>query len=404
MIESSMESGPYSIENKADRRAEAEKIASSKKFYEDESVRKDMRNIVHELHVHKIELEMQNEELRRAEEELALSRARYFDLYDLAPVGYLTADSRMTILESNLTAARMLGIERGKLRSTKLSSWILTPDHGRFFKARTKLLETGEPQSEEFRVLRPDGRDFWAHIVMSIEIDKSTGEPGFRIVMSDVQKMKDAESTAKTAEAKNELLLHELQHRIKNTFNSICSLISLEVSDAPEPAVKESLDALKSRISTLSDLYSTLYSTGHSHVVRLDSYLAKVMRSILEGTVPTSGKISFEVYGDDVVVSESAASSYGLILNELLTNSIKYSFKGGRSGRCVLSIRQRSDNIFVTLSSEGDPLPEDFDIQNPKGRGLKLCNSLAQVLGGGIEVDRDPFTKFTLTTPLEKSM
>ena len=86
--------------------------------------RQETLRLVHELQVHQVELEMQNEELRRAQEELEASRARYFDLYDLAPVGYFTVSEQGTILEANLTAATLLGIERGTLLAQPLTRFV----------------------------------------------------------------------------------------------------------------------------------------------------------------------------------------------------------------------------------------------------------------------------------------
>jgi PAS domain-containing protein len=83
------------------------------------------RKMLHELQVHQIELEMQNEEMRRAQAELDAARARYFDLYDLAPVGYCTVNDKGLILEANLTASTLLGIARGKLVKQLLTRFIL---------------------------------------------------------------------------------------------------------------------------------------------------------------------------------------------------------------------------------------------------------------------------------------
>ena len=90
----------------------------------------EVRQLVHELRVHQIELEMQNEKLRRAQEEVEDARARYFDLYDLAPVGYFTLNEQGLILEVNLTAANMLGVARSALVRRRLTSFILPEDRG----------------------------------------------------------------------------------------------------------------------------------------------------------------------------------------------------------------------------------------------------------------------------------
>src|SRR5271163_1396245 len=93
----------------------------------------ESRTLLHDLRVHQIELEMQNEELRRTQEELETSRARYFDLYDLAPVGYFTVSDKGLILEANFTAATLFGVPRGALVKQPLTRFIVPEDQDRYY-------------------------------------------------------------------------------------------------------------------------------------------------------------------------------------------------------------------------------------------------------------------------------
>lgn len=111
-------------------------------------------NLLHELEVHQIELEMQNEELRRAQEEIVASRARYFDLYELAPVGYLTLDETGLILQANLTAANLLGVERSQMTNRPLFRFIVPGDQDIYYLLRKRLVATGQPQVCELRMVR----------------------------------------------------------------------------------------------------------------------------------------------------------------------------------------------------------------------------------------------------------
>jgi len=123
-----------------------------------------IQQMLHELHVHQIELEMQNEELRAAQAELDASRARYFDLYDLAPVGYVTVSEKGLILEANLTAATLLNVNRGALVKQLLSRFIVKEDHDLYYLHRKMLFETREPQACELRLVNPEGAVFWARL------------------------------------------------------------------------------------------------------------------------------------------------------------------------------------------------------------------------------------------------
>ena len=110
---------------------------------------------VHELRVHQIELEMQNEELRRAQLETEEQRAKYHELFDLAPVGYLTLSEKDVVDEANFTAAHLLGVERRELVGRPFSPFVLAADQEVYYLHRRLLEKTGERQSCELRLQRP---------------------------------------------------------------------------------------------------------------------------------------------------------------------------------------------------------------------------------------------------------
>jgi PAS domain S-box-containing protein len=154
----------------------------------------DTQRLVHELRVHQIELEMQNEELRRAQHELEVSREKYFDLYDLAPVGYLTLNEPGLILEANLTATRLLGVARTDLLQQPLTRFILREHLDIFYQHRQQLFETGAPQSCELRLTRPGGAPFWVRGEAILAQDHKTGAPVCRMMLSDLTERKQAEA------------------------------------------------------------------------------------------------------------------------------------------------------------------------------------------------------------------
>ena len=169
-----------------------EKADRSPKKQEAISTEETLR-ILHELQVHQIELEMQNEEMGRAQAELNAARTRYFDLYDLAPVGYVTVSEQGVILEANLTAATLMGVARGTLVKLLLTRFILKEDQDIYYLHRKQLLDTGEPQACELRIVKKDGTAFWAHLAETMAKDES-GARVCRVVMSDITERKKAES------------------------------------------------------------------------------------------------------------------------------------------------------------------------------------------------------------------
>ncbi|WP_188661207.1 hybrid sensor histidine kinase/response regulator [Arenimonas soli] len=152
----------------------------------------EARKVLHELQVHQIELEMQNEELRDAHVALDFERARYFDLYDLAPVGYCTVSRQGQVIHANLTAASLLGTTRSELLGRRWSQFIHELDADRYYLQSRKLLGSGESQSCEFRMVRRDGRSLWVQWSATTSVNLE-GETELREVFSDITARKVAE-------------------------------------------------------------------------------------------------------------------------------------------------------------------------------------------------------------------
>ena len=159
----------------------------------------EARRLLHELEVHQIELEMQNEELRRAHEELEASRHKYFDLFDFAPVGYLTISETGIILEANLTAANLLGVERSQLVKKPVTRFIVREDQDIYYLHRQKLFETRARQVWELRMVRKGGIPFWVNLE-AIALAGNDGATVCRATLSDITERKRAEETLHVSE------------------------------------------------------------------------------------------------------------------------------------------------------------------------------------------------------------
>jgi PAS domain S-box-containing protein len=165
-----------------------------------------LHQIIHELRVHQIELELQNDELRRTQAAFDTAQARYFDFYDLAPVGYIGMDADDQILQANLTTAQLLGLTRGALIGQKLSRFICPQAQDTYYLQRKPLFAAEKPLSFEFRLNQSVGSPLWLHLEAILAHDAS-GSKVMRGVLSDVTARRQTEDSLKESEQKLSLIL-----------------------------------------------------------------------------------------------------------------------------------------------------------------------------------------------------
>ena len=159
------------------------------------------RLMLHELRVHQIELEMQNEELRQTQAALEAARTRYFDLYDLAPVGYCSISARGLILQANLAAASLLGQSRTALAKLPISAVIFKADQDIYYLCRKQVIASGASQACELRMVNSDGTPCWVQLAVSAMFD-ADHEPEMRIVMTDINDRKLMQAAMAEREAR----------------------------------------------------------------------------------------------------------------------------------------------------------------------------------------------------------
>jgi PAS domain S-box-containing protein len=198
-------------------RSQAESLlqgrADSSGSSRDQASPQAIEQTLYELRVHQIELEMQNEELQRRQVELYEANRRYFDLYDLAPLGYFTLSEADLILQTNLTASNLLGYERSALVKQTFSRLITAEDMDRYYLLCRALLKTGQAQSAELRMKKQDGTLLWAHLQTNLS-QEADGTRQLRLVLSDISERKRAEA----AQAKSDAQFRDLFNAIDQGF------------------------------------------------------------------------------------------------------------------------------------------------------------------------------------------
>ncbi len=193
-------------------------------------------HLLHELQVHQIELEMQNEELRRAQVAIDTAQARFFDFYDLAPVGYVTVGEQGLIIHANLTLAGLMGVTRARLIGQPINRLVDKTDHDIYYFFKHKLLETGTALSCELRMIKTGGAPFWVNLT-AMAIPSSDGTTALRIVISDITERKQNEerlqvATSVFSRASEGIMVTDargLITEVNNSFTSITGYARAEV-------------------------------------------------------------------------------------------------------------------------------------------------------------------------------
>jgi len=221
--------------------------------------------------------------------------------------------------------------------------------------------------------------------------------------IAEAKRALDREVAARTADlesalAAKTLLLHEVDHRVKNNLTMIGSLLRLQARGIGDPAISAKLEAMLERIDALATVHRRLYQSND--VTRFD--VGAFAENLVSDVIGASGRTDIRLDADvtSVDVASGQAAALGLILNEIVTNAVKHAFADGRSGTIRLIARRAGESATIDIRDDGRGM--DPDRVQPDGLGRMLITRLARQLGATVQwLDAEPGTRILLTFPVQ---
>ncbi|MBT4289973.1 MAG: HAMP domain-containing protein [Deltaproteobacteria bacterium] len=212
----------------------------------------------------------------------------------------------------------------------------------------------------------------------------------------EIAKRIKAENQIKTSLKEKETLLQEIHHRVKNNLAVVSGLLTMQYNSKKNKQLKEALMDSQNRILAMSMIHETLYQSENLSSIDMNIYLSKIARSAFQN-YSIRNKIDLKIEAENVTIGVKRSMPLGLIVNELISNSIKYAFPDNQKGEIKISLEKIEDHIEFIFKDNGVGLPKDFDWQNSKSMGLHLIKILGEgQLNGEIELNRDQGTCFII--------
>ena len=206
---------------------------------------------------------------------------------------------------------------------------------------------------------------------------------------------KHAEETIKTMLKEKEMILKEVHHRLKNNMTTLISLLNLQTGTVSDPSAVTALEEAGARVRSMMLLYEQLNQSDDFLETSIDNYLSAVIDGIA-ASFTVNGNIRIEKHLEDFPLDTRRLQTLGIIINELLTNSMKYAFRGRTGGVLTICVSLEGNRVVLRVQDDGTGIPESMDFGHSSGLGLQLVHALVAQLAGTIHLERNNGTTIIL--------
>jgi PAS domain S-box-containing protein len=491
-----------------------------KQKIKDRDIPQDVIELIHELQVHQIEIEIQNEELIKSQLRLQKSQKRYLDLFNFAPVGYFSLNEKELIKDVNIAGANLLGLEKNNLINKAFITFVTPNSRKILYKLFKNVNENKEHHQCELELLRQDKpfpvlmeirkvsdtkskfRSFFLTVVDIIELKKAEealkkseekyrlllenlqegiwlidkdsntsyvnqsmadmlgytvgemqgkhlfefmdergveiakekladrrrglkqqhdfefkGKDGKRIYATlsatpikdnlgnyqgalagviDISLRKKAEKEIKSSLEEKEVLLSEIHHRVNNNMQIISSLLNLQKQYVEDDKARKVLIETQNRVKSMAMIHEKLYQSIDLAHIEMADYIESLVKELFYSYAIEIGRINPILEIDDITLNLETAVPCGLLISELISNSLKHTFPEPNEGEIRVSLKKIHNRYKLTVSDNGVRLPDGDDFLKADSLGLQLINNLASQIESEIELEMGQRTEFKI--------
>jgi PAS domain S-box-containing protein len=233
--------------------------------------------------------------------------------------------------------------------------------------------------------LRKDGSIFWANVVITALKEQNGSVSGYLKVTRDVTDKQQASANIKQSLHDKEVLLREIHHRVKNNLQIVSSLLSLQSKHLTEAGAIAALEESRNRINTMAMIHQKLYGTESLEKIDIRDYIQTFARNLFQATRIEPSRVDLKIDVDDVEFDLQQAIPTGMIINELLSNSLKHAFPRNRKGAVHISLHERESLFVLNFKDDGVGFPTEMNPNETESLGLRLVNMFTQQLDGTIQ-------------------
>lgn len=312
-------------------------------------------------------------------------------ILDLADDAIISVDANQKIVLFNQGAEKIFGYHSRDVIGQPLD--VLLPPrlmsiHRHHIQDFGTASITARRMGERREILgrRSDGSEFPAEASISkVEVD---GQTMFTVILRDVTQRTIAEEKIKASLHEKEALLKEIHHRVKNNLQVVSSLLGLQSRTITDPEQRKMFEESQNRVYSMALLHESLYQSENLSLIDFPEYIRQLADHLFRSYGIAPERIHLRTELDSISLHMDAAVPCGLIINELVSNSLKYAFPEGRTGEIHIGLHGQPEGMArLLVSDNGIGLRNDIDWTTTRSLGLRLVRSLAQQLGAQLEVN-----------------
>ncbi len=312
----------------------------------------------------------------------------------------ITMDQDGTVTSWNPQAEAIFGWKQSDILGQRVVDTIIPSAYRRAHeKGLEHFLETGEGNifnmQLQITAVHRDGHEF--PIELAISPAKRGKSYFFIAIIRDITERKKYEEQIKSSLKEKEVLLSEIHHRVKNNMQIISSLLKLQSDQISDANDLEMIKDSQNRIKSMSLIHEKLYRSKDLSHIDFSDYITDLIRALFRSYGVSSDQIAITVDIKDIMLGIDFAIPCGLIINELVSNSIKHAFHEGTKGEISVSMHKAGEEMLLTVSDNGVGIPDDYNIRDSESLGLKLVSMLSEdQLKGKLDYSITAGTRFNL--------